>query len=153
MISKTLLHSDPELVSLRSHGAGNMTIDELKLIIEKACTNYGLNVIVSTDVITSGRIFDKSKTDCITITNAEHQKDYFIEVITMKTQGLYAFFDFYYTGTSKNNRRMAEGDMKHSTITGSIIGAIKKATVSNDAMETETNYYSMLCDAIRSVIN
>ena len=148
MIPKPELKAEPNLTNLRMPGLGNLTIDLLKDMIEKSCIQYGLNVSIAEDTITSGRLFDKSKTSCITIANAEHPKDYFIEVVTLKTQGTYAFVEFYYTGNSKNTRRVADGDREHKTLTGSIVGAIKKATVSNDAMKEENNYYTMLCDAI-----
>ncbi len=153
MISKKLLHPETMLTSIRTAENSGLTINSMKMKVERACADYGLNVIVSVDTVVSGRMFDNSKSDCITITNAEHQTDYFKEVIVMKRQGKYAFFDFYYTGTSKNNRRVAEGKREHSTVMGSLIGAIKKATVSDDAMETETNYYVMLCDALQSIFN
>ncbi len=152
MIQKPMLRNETSLQSIKYKGGGDLTLDELKMQLEKACKEHGLNVIISTDIITSGKLFDRSTTECVVIKNAEHQSDYFYEVITLKTQGIYAFIDFYYAGTSKNNRRVAEGDMKkHKTITGSIIGAIKKATVSDDAMEAERFYYSMLADAISSI--
>ncbi len=153
MIDKRLLADEPLLQASRLKGHGDLTLDQLKQMLENACEEYGLNVVVSTDVINSGRIFDKSTTECIVIKNAEHQTDYYHEVITLKTQGIYAFIEFYYTGTSKNNRRVSAGNAEHSTITGSIIGAIKKATVSNDAMEAENQYYSMLADAINSIFD
>lgn len=95
-------------------------------------------------------MFDKSKSECVTVTNAEHPTDYFVEVITLKTQGTYAFVEFYVTGDSKNIHRVYEGDKEHKSLTGSIIGAIKKATVSDDALETEKNYYEMLNDALEA---
>ncbi len=153
MVEKKFLHEEPLLQSMRCPGAGGLTIHVLKNNIEKACAQYGLNVVVDVDTINSGRLFDKSTTECVTVKNAEHMTDYYTEVVAMKTQGTYAFIDFYFTGNSKNCNRVAEGERKHSTMAGSIIGAIKKATVSNEAMETETNYYSMLCDAISSVFH
>ena len=153
MISKPFLTVDPGLSSIRYKGGASMTLHDIRNAVEKACEEHGLNVIVTEDVITSGRLFDKSTTECLVVKNAEHQNDYFHEVITMKSQGIYAFFEFYYTGNSKNNSRVNAGNKEHSTITGSIIGAIKKATVSNAAMEEETLYYTMLCDAISSVFN
>ena len=153
MISKPLLTPEPNLSPIKFKGGAGMTLQNLKEAVENACMEHGLNVIVTEDIITSGRLFDRSKTECLVIKNAEHQTDYFHEVITMRIQGIYSFFDFYYTGTSKNNRRVSAGNREHSTITGSIIGAIKKATVSNEAMEAETLYYTMLCDAIESIFN
>lgn len=152
MISRKCLFEDTLLTSVKCRVDGEYSIDMLKIAIEKACADFALNVIVSVDTITSGRLFDDSKTECITITNAEHQSDYYTEVIAMKKQGVFAFFDFYYTGISKNNSRVAEGKREHSTMLGSLVGAIKKASVTNDAMETETNYYDMLCEAIRTVL-
>lgn len=151
MIQKPMLRNETLLQPVKYKGGGDLTLDELKMQLEKACEEHGLDVIISTDLITSGKLFDRSTTECIVIKNAEHQSDYFYEVVTLKTQGLYAFIDFYYSGTSKNNRRVAEGNKKHETLTGTIIGAIKKATVSDDAMESETFYYSMLADAISSI--
>ena len=150
MISKNFLQSDQNLTNLRCPGLGELTIDVLREKIEKSCVRHGLNVIVATDTVTSGKMFDKSKSECVTVTNAEHPTDYFVKVITLKTQGTYAFFDFYVTGSSKNIHRVNEGDKEHKSLTGSIIGAIKKATVSDDALETEQNYYEMLNDALEA---
>ncbi len=150
MISKNFLQSDPKLTNLRCPGLGELTIDVLREKIESSCIKHGLNVIVATDTVTSGKMFDKSKSECVTVTNAEHPTDYFVEVITLKTQGTYAFIEFYVTGNSKNLYRVHEGDKEHKSLTGSIIGAIKKATVSDDALETEQNYYEMLNDALEA---
>lgn len=150
MISKNFLQSDPNLTNLRCPGLGELTIDVLREKIESSCVRHGLNVIVATDTVTSGKMFDKSKSECVTVTNAEHPTDYFVKVITLKTQGTYAFFDFYVTWSSKNIHRVNEGDKEHKSLTGSIIGAIKKATVSDDALETEQNYYEMLNDALEA---
>lgn len=151
MISKQELREDPGLKGIRYKGGAALTTNNIKMMLEKACAEHGLNVIVSVDTVSSGRLFDRSTTECVVIKNAEHPSDYFHEVITCKTQGIYAFLDFYYTGYSKNNSRVAAGTREHSTITGALIGAIKKATISNDAMERETNYYAMLTDAINSI--
>lgn len=145
MLQRQMLRDETLLQPIKYKGGGDLTLSELKMQLEKACNEHGLNVIVSTDTITSGKLFDRSTTECVVIKNAEHQSDYFYEVVTLKTQGLYAFIDFYYAGTSKNNRRVAEGN------SGSILGMMKKALVSNDAMEAETFYYTMLTDAIRSI--
>lgn len=150
MILKNFLQSDPKLTNLRCPGLGELAIDVLREKIESSCVRHGLNVIVATDTVTSGKMFDKSKSECVTVTNAEHPTDYFVKVITLKTQGTYAFFDFYVTGNSKNIHRVNEGDKEHKSLTGSIIGAIKKATVSDDALETEQNYYEMLNDALEA---
>lgn len=151
MISKPMLHEDTSIQPIRYKGGAGVSTSDIKQLIEQACIEHGLNVIVSTDVVTSGRIFDRSQIECVVIKNAEHQTDYFHEVVTVQSQGIYAFMNFYYTGTSKNNRRIAAGKSEHSTIAGSIIGAIKKATVSNDAMDAENMYYTMLADAINAV--
>ena len=151
MIEKPALTVEPKINAMKIKDAGNMTINELKIVLERACLEYGLDVIVDTDVVTSGRLFDKSTIPCVVIKNAQYPFDYFQEVVTLKTQGIYAFVDVYYTGRSKNIRRIAAGNTEHKTMTGSIIGAIKKAMVSNDAIDEENNYYEMLTDAIESV--
>lgn len=153
MLKATFLNPEPELQGIRAKDLGHLTINDLKAAVETACAEYGLNVIVTTDTISSGKMFDRSVEECVVITNAAHPNDYFQEVVTLKTQGIYAFFQFYYTGTSKNNRRMAEANSEHSSVVGSIFGAINRAMVSNAAMEEETNYYSMLFDALRSIFN
>lgn len=151
MITKTLLHEDTLIPPIKWKGGAGISTESLKMHVENACAEHGLNVIVSTDTVTSGKIFDSSKTDCVVIKNAEHPGDYFHEVITVQSQGIYAFLAFYYTGTSKNKRRVAAGKAEHSTLTGTIIGAIKKATVSDNAMDAENMYYSMLADALNSI--
>ena len=153
MLTKTYLTPDPEIQNIRAKDCGDLNLNELKAIVQEKCGEYGLNVIVETDTISSGKLFDRSTEECVVISNAQHPYDYFKEVITLKTQGIYAFLAFYYTGTSKNNRRMAEANSEHSSIVGSIFGAINRAMVSNAAMDEETNYYNMLCDALRSIFN
>ena len=154
MISKTSLVENKSIPSTRVQGGADFSLEKIRAELENTLTSkYQLNVTVSIDEVDSGRIFDKSTKQCITIVNNEHQNDYNYHVITFAKQGIYCIFEFYMSGYSKNASRIHSGNKEHSTITGSIIGSIRKAMVSNDAYEAEGFYYTMIDDAIKEVLN
>lgn len=151
MISRTGIWEAEGLTGIRWKGGADFSLADIVPVIKQKCAENGINVEVSLDEVDSGKIFDRSKTPCVVIRNAEHRTDYNYYLFTMQKQGIYAFISFYCGGVSKNANRIHQGTKKHSTITGSIVGAIMKATVSNDARDQELMYYTILEDVLKEV--
>ena len=152
-INKNTLWDAESLTNIRWKGGAEVTLESLVPIIKRKGEEYGINIDVSIDSVDSGKLFDRSTTPCVIIRNAEHLNDYNYYLFTMQKQGIYAFISFYVGGTSKNAKRINQGNKEHSTITGQIFGAIMKATVSNDARDAESMYYSILEDVLREIFD
>ncbi|MBQ4543881.1 MAG: hypothetical protein IJA19_06920, partial [Clostridia bacterium] len=139
------------MTNIRWKGGAEVTLDSVADRLRTLCAENGINVVVDIDEVDSGKIFDRSVTPCVVIKNADHLTDYNYYLFTMQKQGIYSFISFYIGGTSKNAKRINQGNKEHATITGQIFGAIMKATVSNDAKDAEMMYYTILEDVLNEL--
>ncbi len=150
---KNFLYEEAESISgFRVKGGNQYTINDIRdALYEKLTDEYALNVSVEVDKLGTGKLFDKSVIDCVVIKNLEHLNDYNYYVLSFSVQGVYGLFNFYSGGKSKNAKRLHAGEKEHSTITGMIIGGIRKAMVSDNSLENELAFRTSVVDAINEI--
>jgi len=140
MVARDLIFPAENLRSIKWKGGSEVSLESIVPHLEKMCVENGINVNIYTDEINSGKMFDKSTTPCIVIENTDHRTDYNFYCITMKTQGIYAFIEFFKGGISKNASKLNSGN--------SLIGKIIKLGVKSADVDAEVLYYTIVEDIL-----
>ena len=136
----------------RVRGGNNISLDGFReRISEKLCDEYGLHAKVELTTMITGKLLDKSTWKCIVISSLDHPNDYNYIVISYEAQGIFGLFDFFMGGNSKNAARLNAGGREHSTLTGQIIGAVRKAMVSENQLHEEEMFYTSINDALDEI--
>jgi len=140
-----------ELQNIRIKDGAMFNLDDFVRAIKLSCDENGVDVIVDKDTVVSGRLFDKSTVECITIRNPEHLMDYDIYVMNLQKQGKFAFVTFNYVPQSRNRRltNTADNADLDENLIGGVFSKIKKAVlVKDDAVSAENMYYSIVETAL-----
>lgn len=140
--------------SIRVKNGNQYTIEQLKdLFEEKICGEFGVKATVTVDTLKTGKLLDSTTWPCLVIKSIDHSSDYNYIVMSYSTQGIYGLFDFFCGGSSTNASRINDGNAEHSTLTGTIIGKVRKAMVSDAKLEEEKFFYTAISDAIDAIFN
>ena len=134
---------------------GLYTLDDLRAILEhpdSGIPSLGYSVEFSKDSIQFGKLLNKRFEECLIMRNAEHLKDYFSFVFTVRPSGNATSIGLYRSGFSTRNYQsnLQQERKARGGLFGNIASALTK--VDDVGFDEENGYYEDVAAYIRNLL-
>ena len=138
----------PAQNGVKIKGGAGITYEDIQSWIKTKADEYGIPVAFQRDTIRSGGLFNKKEEPCLVLFHPQHPTDYFRRCITFRVQGIFAYVEINYYGSSvlTGQQRTREERRNSDSVATNILGLLTR--VDNAAYDSEYDYY----DALNSVI-
>lgn len=133
---------------IRFPDGNGVNLVNLQERLQDECDSNGIPVAFRSDVLKTGGLFNKQTEEVLVLYNTQHPTDYLQFLIRITHQGKYAFMDVFKVGSSKNfrNYNKAQGGSVMQSIFNGLSGT-------NQKMQEEENFYTILSDCFENVIS